>query len=749
MEQPEIILEKICGKPFSREKFSLSGYVRELNLEGTVLNVNKKSNYSIVVKLNEKQVKSEIVTKNCSGTINFQTSVPACFFFNDELELEILFRCDKKTVSAKHLVYNSGYSGDEEKRRLYKLILEKEKEVYLLRKSWSWKMTAPIRFIVNPFVLIFRHSSFGISVWRNEGFKQFFSKTIGVFLRGGLAPGSIPQNNYSIFLEKNRFNKEKALIEFACLEREPKISIVVPVYNVEARWLRKCIESVINQVYPFWELCLYDDCSSRKETLNTLKHYENFDERIKIKYGKENIHISRASNAAIEMATGEYIGLLDNDDELTPDALLEVVKVLNSDPSVDFIYSDEDKIDENGQFCEPYFKSDFNPDLLLSNNYITHFAVIRKVIGDGLEWFRSGFDGAQDHDLFLRIVEKTNRIHHIPKVLYHWRKIKGSTSENLASKKYAIESGKNALQQYLMRNQIKGSVELGRALGSYRVKRDILEQKEVSIIIPFKDKVELLKNCVESIHNKTTYLNYKIVLINNSSREDETMKYLENIANDDKISVFNYDKPFNYSKINNWAVAKVQSPYIMLLNNDIEVISNEWLSSMVEHIQRKEVGAVGAKLLYADNTIQHAGVIIGIGGVAGHSHKNFKDIDHGYFYRTDVVSNFSACTAACLLTKRELYEQVGGLDEENLKIAFNDVDFCLKLRKMDKLVVYTPYAKLYHYESKSRGLEDTFEKQKRFEKEVNFMISKWNLKSFEDPYYNCNLTLDFEDFSLR
>lgn len=579
---------------------------------------------------------------------------------------------------------------------------------------------------------------------------KFLLKEVVRYIRFGPIP-TAGTNDYQLFLQKNTITLSKSEVAkiIEGFHYTPLISIVVPVYNVAPKYLSECINSVVDQYYPNWELCLYDDASTNIETIKCLNEWTNKDERIKIKFGEVNKHIATASNEAIAMSSGEYIALLDNDDTLTPDALLEIVKVINQNPKVDFIYSDEDKIDENGEFCDPYFKPDYNPDLLLSNNYICHLSVIKKTLGDSVSWFRDGFDGAQDYDLFLRLVEKSKFIYHIPKVLYHWRKVDGSTSKELNSKSYALENGKKALESYIERNNINGSVEHGIAEGSYRVKRDIFQKEEVAIIIPFCDKVDLLRNCVESVIEKTTYSNYSIYLINNNSKEDATFQFLDEIKEFPNITVFEYNFPFNYSEINNWAVSKIDSPYVLFLNNDIEVIAEEWLSSMVEHIQRDDVGAVGAKLLYPDNTIQHAGVIVGIGGVAGHGHKNFSDKNHGYFYRANVISNFSACTGACMLTKKKLFDELGGFDEDNLGVAFNDIDYCLKLRAAGELVVYTPYAKLYHYESKSRGAENTKAKQRRFEKEVLFMIDKWHLDKYNDPFYNLNLTLIYENFGMK
>lgn len=552
--------------------------------------------------------------------------------------------------------------------------------------------------------------------------------------------------NHQLVSKKIKSLKQKSTL----LKYQPTFSIIVPVYNVEPKWLNECIKSVITQIYPNWELCIHDDASTNKETIICLKRWAKKDNRIKVSFGKTNQHISVASNNAIKMARGEFISLLDNDDTLAPNALFEVANALNQNPEYDFIYTDEDKIEMDGTFSEPHFKSDFNLDLLLSNNYICHFSTIRKTIGDQIGWFRKGFEGSQDHDLFLRVIELTSKIKHIPKVLYHWRKIPGSTAATFSDKNYATEASIMALQEYLSRNEIKGIVKKDKYPGSYRIYREISTEEKISIIIPFKDQINILKTCIESIIYKTGYKNFELILISNNSTEKETFEYIDSLLSKySNIYFYEYNFPFNFSEINNWAVKKANGNYILLLNNDTEVINSQWLNNMVEHIQRIDVGAVGAKLLYPDNTIQHAGVIIGIGGVANHAHKYFPDEHPGYFYRAEVVSEFSACTAACLLIKKMVYNKVNGLNEENLKIAFNDIDLCLKIREAGYKIIYTPYAKLYHHESKSRGDENTPEKVTRFEKEVDYMMKTWNTHEYFDPFYNENLSRTKVDFSIN
>lgn len=564
------------------------------------------------------------------------------------------------------------------------------------------------------------------------------------------------QSQYEIFMLQNKLsNDDIQIIKNNCesFVQKPKISIVTPVYNVDPIWLDKCFESVLGQYYQNWEFCLYDDCSTNQLTIDALRKWEKVDERIKVGFGTENLNISLATNGAIAMATGDFVGLLDNDDELTPDALYEMVKALNNDPELDIIYSDEDKMEMDGQRTTPYFKPDFSLDLLLSNNYICHFTVIRKAIGDKIGWFRKDCEGAQDHDIILRLIDKTipEKIHHIPKVLYHWRKIPGSTAEKYSEKSYVFDAGKKAVNDYLIRNNIKGTVEEGLWEGSYRVKREIVAPKKVSIIIPFNDKVYLLKMLLKSIFKHTSYENYEIILLSNNSKEKATFDFVNNmVAKKPNVTFLEYNIAFNYSKLNNWAVDQCDGEYLLFLNNDMEVISQNWLSSMVEHIQREEVGAVGAKLYYPDDTLQHGGVIVGLGGVAGHSHKGYHRNDPGHFFRLKMIQNLSACTAACLLVTRDIFKKINGFNEDNLKVAFNDIDLCLKIREQGALIVFTPYTELYHYESKSRGFENTPEKQSRFESEIKYFKERWGefLKA-GDPYYSPNLTLDTEDFSIN
>jgi GT2 family glycosyltransferase len=553
-------------------------------------------------------------------------------------------------------------------------------------------------------------------------------------------PAQPPETLYQIWArrcEELRYNPERAAKNLDRFNYKPTISIIMPVYNVSREDLSRALDSVLNQYYPFWELCICDDASTLRHVRSVLEDYAASDKRIKVVFSEENRGIAIASNRALELATGEFIGLLDDDDEITPDALYEVIQTLQ-EVNADLIYSDEDKLDTEGSRCDPFFKPAWSPDLLFSCNYISHFGVYRKSIVDQIAGFRRGFDGSQDYDLVLRFTEKSDKIAHIPKILYHWRKVSGSAAASTLSKPYAYEAGEKALTETLRRREIRGEATREIAPGFYRVRRDLVSAGKVSIVIPTRDRLELLRQCIDSIESKTQYNNYEIVIVNNASRERDTLEYLAHTPH----RVIHDAGSFNYSRLNNRAAREVDGDYLLLLNNDIEVISGEWLSAMIEHAQRPEVGAVGAKLLYPDNRVQHAGVVLGLGGVANHSHR-FRDgyEDPGYFGFANRIRNYSAVTAACLMIRRKLFEEIGGLDEKNLAVTFNDVDLCLRLRRQGYLIVYTPYALLYHKESASRGHGVDPD-------EDSYMMTKWRNEILSDPYYSPNLTLKTEDFSI-
>lgn len=532
---------------------------------------------------------------------------------------------------------------------------------------------------------------------------------------------------------------------------QPLISIIVPVYNPDEDFLRQAIASVQEQVYANWELCLADDCSTKPYVKSVLEEYARQDERIKVTFRTENGHICHTSNSALELATGEYIALLDHDDLLPPHALAKVVELINEHPEADFIYSDEDKVDDNNIYQSPFFKPDWCPDSFLARMYTCHLGVYRRSLVNEVGNFRVDFEGSQDYDLVLRITEKTDNIFHIPDVLYHWRIHLESTAADSAAKPYAARAAKKALAEAIARRGEPGKITTQPSCpGVYQVRYEIKEPKLVSIIIPTKDLADTLDVCLKSIFANTTYPNYEVVVIDNNSTEKKTAKCFESWQDkeSERFRVIPYHVPFNYSRINNYAVTQAKGDYLLFLNNDVEVITKGWMTAMVEQVQRESIGAVGSLLLYPDDTIQHAGVVIGLGGVAGHSHKHLHVSQPGYMFQVASTNNYSAVTGACMMCRREVFEEVGGL-EEDLAIAFNDVDFCLKVVTAGYNNIYLPHVVLYHYESKSRGYEDTPEKQARFAQEVNYMKQKWQAICLHDPCYNPNLTKNYENYAIN
>lgn len=581
----------------------------------------------------------------------------------------------------------------------------------------------------------------GILYLRHYGMKEFWVKLTERFQADDV--------DYKEWYENHRV-LEKDLEEQKSVHflKEPLISIIVPIYNTPITFLRQMIDSVQQQSYAKWELCIGNASPEKQEIRQVLEEYKS-DKRIKEIAILENKGIAENTNKAMTISEGEFIGLLDHDDLLAPNALYEVVKALNENNLAEVVYTDEDKVTADlEEHFRPHFKPDFNLDLLRSNNYICHFFVASRDLIKRVGGFRPEFNGAQDYDLILRCTEQAKQIVHIPKILYHWRVHKASTADNPASKMYAFDAGKRAIEEHLVRCRTKGTVQHTKDLGFYRVKYEVCGEPLVSIIIPNKDQSEALKKCLDSIREKTSYRNYEIIIVENNSEEPETFAFYKKIAGE-KIKIVTWEGEFNYSAINNFGVRHARGDYLLLLNNDVEIINGDWLTEMLSHCQRKEVGIVGAKLYYPDNTIQHAGIIIGIGGVAGSVFVGLPRAFSGYLHKASIQLDLSAVTAACMLVKRSVFEQVGGL-EEKLKVAFNDVDFCLRVREKGYLVVYDPYAELYHYESKTRGAEDTKEKIRRFQTEIEYMRSHWiGLLKKGDPYYNCNLSLTKWDYSLK
>ena len=531
-------------------------------------------------------------------------------------------------------------------------------------------------------------------------------------------------------------------------EYEPLISILVPVYNTPEEFLKQMIQSVRKQTYDNWELCIANANPANETVAEILRISSTKDERIKVKDVPENEGIAQNTNAALAVATGDYIGLLDHDDLLTPDALYEVVKAINEKDRPQVLYSDEDKVSMDlSEHFQPHMKPDYNKDLLRSNNYITHFFVADRMLVEEVGGEDGEYNGAQDYDLILKCTERAKGIAHIPRILYHWRVHKASTADNPASKMYAFDAGKRAIEDHLKRGGEIGKVSHEKELGFYRVKYQVQGSPLISIIIPNKDQVESLDKCLESIE-KSSYKNYEIIIVENNSTEDETFAYYKKIESD-TIRIVYWPDEFNYSAINNFGVKHARGDYLLLLNNDVEVITTDWLEELTANCQRKDVGIVGARLYYPDDTIQHAGIVIGIGGVAGALFVGMPRMFTGYLHKAAIQQDLSAVTAACMMVKRSVYEELGGLEEE-LKVAFNDVDFCLRAREKGYLVVYDPNVELYHFESKSRGMEDSKEKVRRFQNEIEYMRSHWlELLKKGDPMYNPNLTLTKWDYSLR
>lgn len=592
-----------------------------------------------------------------------------------------------------------------------------------------------------------------VAVWASR-FKKVYYKinhriNISKIINELLSRRRVEFDAYKIWQKNNEnYDISKVKSDINAFKQQPLISVVIPVYNVKIDYLNDAIDSIKSQWYENWELLIVDDNSPNQDIKVFLENYEK-SEKIKIKYLDANQGISLTSNIGIDMSKGEFVAFLDHDDTLPPFALYEVAKAINDNPQVEFIYSDEDKISEDGKLrFHPLFKPSWSEETFFSVMYPAHLRVFSKKILNEVGGHRKGFEGSQDYDLILRVEENIDKksIIHIPKILYHWRAIPGSTALNYDEKTYARETSRKSLEEAVKRRGLDATIENGMAPDNFRLKFNIKNNPLVSIIIPVKDNIDDLRVCIESIEKKTQYSNYEILIVDNNSEKKESFDYFQEIYK--KHKVITYSKEFNYSAINNYAVKYAQGEHIVFLNNDTEVITPDWLSTMIEYSQLKGIGAVGAKLLYSDNTIQHAGVVLGIQGVAGHSHKYFDKDDYGYMNRLKVIHNVSAVTGACLVIKKSIFNEIGGFNESNLPVAFNDIDLCLRILEAGYRNVFTPYSILYHHESKSRGLEDTIDKQMRFKSEVEYMRNRWpNIE--KDLYYSPNLTLVHEDFSIR
>ncbi len=598
----------------------------------------------------------------------------------------------------------------------------------------------------------------GIRYLKHYGWKEFLIR-----LQEKQEQEAIPYNDW---YEKVK-PTEAELAEQRKISRKwkegPQISIVVPLYNTPETFLREMIESVMASTYENWELCLADGTPGESVIPAIVQEYQQNDRKIidkeasRVVYQKlkENGGIAENTNAAIAMAGGDYIAFLDHDDVITPDALYEmadrIIKGRNQGKEPEVLYSDEDKTDAGQtKVMDPHFKPDFNPDLLCSNNYITHFLVVKRELVDRLGGMRKDFDGAQDYDFVLRATEQAKVIAHIPKILYHWRMHELSTAGDGDSKSYARDAGKRAIEAHLERIGVEGSVEPTQYFGFYRVNYKLTERPLVSIIIPNKDETETLKKCLDAIA-KSSYENYEVIIVENNSTEEATFSLYKKIESD-KIRVVYYPDAFNYSKLNNFGASYANGTYYILMNNDIEVIETNWIEQMLSNCERREVGVVGARLYYPDNTIQHAGLVVGVGGslrgIGANLYQGMRRERSGYMHRAAIQMNYSAVTAALLMVKKEVYDKVNGFEEE-LSVAFNDVDFCLRVREAGYLIVYDPRVEAYHYESKSRGAEDSPEKVARFQSEIEFMRNRWETLLKEgDPNYNLNFSRMRPDYSL-
>ena len=530
----------------------------------------------------------------------------------------------------------------------------------------------------------------------------------------------------------------------------PKLSIVIPLYNTHIPYLRALMETIQGQSYENWELCLADG-STNGEAEACLRAEYLQDERIRYRRLEENGGIADNTNAAMAMAEGDYILFCDHDDLLEKDALYEIVRRINERPDTDILYTDEDLTDKTGQaFRMPRFKPDYNPDLLCSINYICHIFVVRRSLADRVGGFRREYDGAQDWDFILRCCEQTKRIEHIPRILYHWRAHEESTAGNPESKRYAVEAGKRAVLDHFRRAGLEAEIEETGIFILFRPLLQVKKREKVSIIICNKDEVPTLKKCVESILEKSSYNNYEIIIVENNSTDPKTFAYYEQLEQrSDRIRVVRYEGAFNYSAVNNFGVRHAAGTYLLLLNNDTEVITPDWIERMLGYCQCSDVGAVGAKLYYPNRLVQHCGVVVGVGGFAGHILTSTNPGDPGYMGRLQAVADISAVTAACMMIRRSVYEEVGGLDED-FRVALNDIDLCMKVREKGYLIVMHPGVELYHYESKSRGLEQTLEKQQRFKTEIRRFRAKWRqILEDGDPYYSPHLTLMYGDCRIR
>ncbi len=619
----------------------------------------------------------------------------------------------------------------------------------IISNSQFWKITLPARKILDGIKWLLKRNKVtyligkGILSLKRVGFKATWRK-----VKYRL---SVSARIKALAQSFNISPEDRQVQESTVFDKNIKISVLVPLYNTPKQFLEEMIASVVAQTYPNWELCLADGSDKdHKEVGEIIKKLTEKDKRIRYKKLEKNLGIAENTNACIDMSTGDYIALFDHDDILHPSAFYEVMKAV-CEEDADFIYTDETvfRSPNLNDITTTHFKPDYAPDNLKANNYICHLSVFSKELLKLGGKFRRGYDGSQDHDLVLRLTDKAKKIVHIPKVLYFWRSHPMSVAMDIGSKSYAVEAGIRAVSDFLTSKGVNAKVSSSRVCQTiYRIEYEIKSYDKVSIIIPNRDHPEDLKKCIDSILGKTAYPDYEIVIVDNGSVDEDLFKYYDSLKSDDRFVICSLDIEFNYSRLNNYAVTFASGKYYILLNNDIEIITDNWIDEMLMYAQRDDVGAVGAKLYYPDNTIQHAGVILGLGAhrIAGHAFIEVDKNEGGYMGRLGFAQNMSAVTAACMMVKASVYREVNGFDED-FKVAYNDVDFCLKIRKAGYLIVWTPYAEAYHYESKSRGKASTPRQRQQFKIETENFKKKW-FKELEagDPYYNPNLSLDYGDF---
>jgi GT2 family glycosyltransferase len=585
--------------------------------------------------------------------------------------------------------------------------------------------------------------------YKNYGFEGIWNSALL------LLQNTLGRRSYAAWIRKydSLGGEERAeyIARAEALSNPPLISVLMPVYEPKMEWLREAVESVRGQIYQNWELCIADDASLDPQVREYLKGLASEDPRIKVYFRSSNGHISEATNSALEMAEGEFIALLDQDDLLTEHSLVYVAEAIRENPDAGVIYSDEDKI-EDGRRCDPYFKSDWDPYLMRCHNMICHLGVYRTALVRQLGGLREGFEGAQDWDLALRCVDRLGDegVIHIPKVLYHWRIHRKSTAmADSGAKPYTLDAARRAIDEHLDRRTIKGRAELIPEFSMFRVRYELPDSKPlVSIVIATRDRRDLLQGCFDSIRKKTSCSNYEIIIVDNGSQEPEALKYLERLNESGHARVIRDGGEFNFSRLNNLGVREARGEYVLLLNNDIEVESPHWLSEMLSLAIQSGVGCVGARLWYPNGKLQHGGVILGLGGIAAHSHRGMPRGHYGYFNRASLTHTMSAVTGACLLVRKSLYQEVGGFDEKQLSIGYNDVDFCLKVRAKGYRNLICAEADLIHHESASRGEDLSGEKLERFELEGAVLRARWGDLLDRDPAYNPNLTDSAEDFGL-